>query len=144
LHLGAPRIANSSAESDAGQLVNAFVALGVNLEFLIEDEWREWMVLGYDRAAPPAPDEFWRRRYPGKDNAGYRVSAMWLTDAELAEYLRDFAAITQPRLANAPQDGRQRRMLYTVLLPAPDTHRDEPDKPTPQRRRARKTKKENT
>jgi hypothetical protein len=81
---------------------------------------------------------------PGKDGAGYRVAAMWVTDAELAEYLRDFAAITQPRLANAPREGRQRRMLYTVLLPAPETRSDEPDKPMPQRRRARKTKKENT
>jgi hypothetical protein len=67
---------------------------------------------------------------PGRDDAGYRVAAMWLTDAELAEYLRDFAAIAQPRLANAPGEGRRRRMLYTVLLPAPETHRDEPAKPT--------------
>jgi hypothetical protein len=79
---------------------------------------------------------------PAKDYAGYRVAAMWLTDAELAEYLRDFAAITQPRLANAPEKDRQRRMLYTILLPAPETHRDVPDKPAPQGRRARKTKKE--
>jgi Helix-turn-helix domain len=57
---------------------------------------------------------------PGKDGAGYRVAAMWLTDAELAGYLRELAAISQPRLANAPGAGRRRRMLYTVLLPAPD------------------------
>ena len=81
---------------------------------------------------------------PAKDGAGYRVAAMWLTDAELAEYLRDFAAITQPRLANAPREGRQRRMLYTVVLPTPETRRDEPDKPMPPRGRARKTKRENT
>ncbi len=81
---------------------------------------------------------------PGKDNASYRVAAMWLTDPELAEYLRDFAVITQPRLANAPQEGRQRRMLYTVLLPAPEAPRDEPDKPMAQRRQARKIKKEST
>lgn len=64
---------------------------------------------------------------PGKDAAGYRVAAMWLTDSELMDYLRDFAAITQPRLANAPQEGRRRRMLYTVLVPAPEAGRDEPD-----------------
>ena len=57
---------------------------------------------------------------PARDGAGYRVAAMWLTDAELADYRRDLAAISLPRLANAPGDGRRRRMLYTVMLPAPE------------------------
>jgi hypothetical protein len=57
---------------------------------------------------------------PGRDGAGYRVAAMWLTDAELADYRRDLAAITAPRLANGPSEGRRRRMLYTVMLPAPE------------------------
>jgi hypothetical protein len=76
---------------------------------------------------------------PAKDGAGYRVAAMWLTDAELADYLREFAAIAQPRLANAPGEGRRRRMLYTVLLPAPDTDRDEPEQRNAQRARTRNT-----
>jgi DNA-binding transcriptional ArsR family regulator len=59
--------------------------------------------------------------HPGQDGAGYRVAAMWLTDTELADYLRELAAISQPRLATAPGPGRRRRMLYTVLLPAPET-----------------------
>jgi DNA-binding transcriptional ArsR family regulator len=58
--------------------------------------------------------------HPGQDGAGYRVAAMWLTDTELADYLRELTAISQPRLANAPGPGRRRRMLYTVLLPAPE------------------------
>jgi hypothetical protein len=87
----------------------------------------------FDRYVASQPQD------PGKDGAGYRVAAMWLTDAELAEYLRDFAAITQPRLANAPQHGRQRRMLYTILLPASESHPDQPDQ-LPQRTRARKAK----
>jgi hypothetical protein len=58
---------------------------------------------------------------PAKDSVGYRVAAMWLSDAELADYLRDFMSITQSRLANAPGAGRRRRMLYTVLLPAAET-----------------------
>jgi DNA-binding transcriptional ArsR family regulator len=81
--------------------------------------------------------------HPGEDGAGYKVAAMWLTDAELTDYLREFTAITQPKLANAPDGERRRRMLYTVLLPAPETQRDEPDQPPP-RRTARKTnRKEN-
>ena len=83
---------------------------------------------------------------PVKDGAGYRLAAMWLTDAELTDYLRELTAITQPRLANAPDGDRKRRMLYTVLLPAPEPKHDQPDEPDqpPPRRRARKTnKKEN-
>jgi len=63
---------------------------------------------------------------------------MWLTDAEFAEFVRDFADIAQRRLANAPGKGRRRRMVYTVFLPAPE----EPRRASPRRRarRARGTK----
>ena len=57
---------------------------------------------------------------PVSDGAGYRGAAMWLTDAELADYQRDLVKITHPRLANAPGGGRRRRMFYTVMLPAPE------------------------
>ena len=57
---------------------------------------------------------------PVRDGADYRVAAMWLTDAEFADFLRDLATIAQPRLANAPGKGRRRRMLYNVLLPGPE------------------------
>lgn len=60
---------------------------------------------------------------PARDGADYRVGAMWLTDAEFADFIRELAAITQPRLANAPGKDRRRRMVYTVFLPAPrDRH----------------------
>jgi hypothetical protein len=68
----------------------------------------------FDRYFAAEPED------PARDGAGYRVAAMWLTDAELADYQRDLAAISAPRLANAPGDGRRRRMLYTVMLPAPE------------------------
>lgn len=44
-------------------LMNAALALGVNLDALIEDDWREWAVFDQSRPAPPKPDEFWRRPY---------------------------------------------------------------------------------
>lgn len=81
--------------------------------------------------------------HPGTDGAGYRVAAMWLTDAELADYLRELTAISQARLANPAAAGRRRRMLYTVLLPAPEAQRGETDPRPPQPRRTRKTRKEN-
>lgn len=77
--------------------------------------------------------------HPGEDGAGYKVAALWLTDAELAKYLREFSAITQPRLAHRPDGERRRRMLFTVLLPATDSHHGQPSKqqPTKRRRQAR-------
>ncbi len=56
---------------------------------------------------------------PVRDGADYRVAAMWLTDGELAGFLEDLRSIAQPRLANAPGQGRRRRMLFTILLPEP-------------------------
>src|SRR5580704_13244349 len=77
----------------------------------------------FDRYVASEPED------PAKDGAGYRVAAMWLTDAELADYLRELVAISQSRLANAPGRGRRRRILYNVMLPAPPvapTHKAKP------------------
>jgi hypothetical protein len=57
---------------------------------------------------------------PAHDGASYRMGALWLTDAEFGDLIRDLQTIFQPRLANAPGKGRRRRMIYTVLLPAPE------------------------
>lgn len=50
--------------------------------------------------------------------AGYRAGALWLTDDEFASLLHDLRQVFQPRLANPPAEGRRRRLLYTVYLPA--------------------------
>ena len=55
-----------------------------------------------------------------RDGVTYRAAAMWLTDAEFADFLRHVATVFQPRLANAPGKGRRRRLVYSVLLPAPE------------------------
>ncbi len=48
-------------------LVNAALALGVELDLLIEDEWCEWMVFDDESPAPPRAEEFWRRPFaPGQ------------------------------------------------------------------------------
>ena len=57
---------------------------------------------------------------PARDGADYRVGALWLSDAEFAELLRDLTEVFQPRLAAGPGEGRKRRMVYTVFLPAPE------------------------
>ena len=97
------------------------------------------LLADFDRYIATQPED------PVTDGAGYRVGAMWLTDAELAQYLQELAAISQPRLANAPGKGRRRRMLYTVLLPAPETQSDDADQPLlAEQKQARKTNKEHS
>jgi DNA-binding transcriptional ArsR family regulator len=71
------------------------------------------MLADFDRYLASAPAD------PIRDGANYQVAGMWLTDAEFAELLRDVTAVFQPRLANAPREGRRRRMIYTVVLPDP-------------------------
>lgn len=61
---------------------------------------------------------------PIRDGAGYSAAAMWLTDTEYADFLRDLLAVFQPRLANAPGKRRRRRMMYSVALPAPESAGD--------------------
>jgi AcrR family transcriptional regulator len=61
---------------------------------------------------------------PGRDGADYRVNAMWLTDAEYAVFMRDLIEVLLARLANKPTKERRRRMVYHVLLPAPEDARD--------------------
>ena len=54
---------------------------------------------------------------PLRDGVSYNLAAMWLSDAELTELLRDISRIFEPRLANPPKPGRKRRILGSVLLP---------------------------
>jgi transcriptional regulator with XRE-family HTH domain len=43
-------------------IVNCAIALGVDLDDVIEPEWLEWLP-AVGAAEPPEPDEFWRRPY---------------------------------------------------------------------------------
>jgi hypothetical protein len=54
------------------------------------------------------------------DGVGYRLAAMWLTDAELGELMQEIVAALEPRLANAPKPGRKRRIFGGVLVPGDD------------------------
>jgi Helix-turn-helix domain len=58
---------------------------------------------------------------PARDGADYQVGALWLSDGEFAELLRELSTVFQPRLANAPAPGRKRRMVYTAFLPVPES-----------------------
>jgi len=56
-----------------------------------------------------------------RDGASYRLAAMWLDDAELAELTHQLTRVLQPRLTNPPRPGRERRVLATVFIPKTDT-----------------------
>jgi transcriptional regulator with XRE-family HTH domain len=47
-------------------LTNCAIALGVEVEELVEDEWRRWLPLA-DTKAPKNPEDLWRpERYEGE------------------------------------------------------------------------------
>jgi DNA-binding transcriptional ArsR family regulator len=54
---------------------------------------------------------------PPREGVSYRLSGLWLDDAEYAALLRELTRVLQPRLANPPRPGRKRRILGSVLLP---------------------------
>ena len=72
------------------------------------------LLADFDRYLASSPSD------PVQDGADYRMAALWLTDAELTDLRRDLVRVFQPRLANAPGEGRRRRMIYNVVLPAPE------------------------
>lgn len=55
-----------------------------------------------------------------RDGVSFNLAGMWLTDAELMEFLRELTVVVQPRLANAPREGRKRRILGSILMPGPE------------------------
>jgi DNA-binding transcriptional ArsR family regulator len=53
-----------------------------------------------------------------RDGVSYRITGLWLDDAELAELRGKIDELFRPYLAFGPEGDRQRRLLGTVLLPA--------------------------
>ena len=54
-----------------------------------------------------------------RDGAGYRTVGLWLTRDELTDMVIEIGAAVQARSGNRAAPGRVRRMLSTVLIPAP-------------------------
>jgi transcriptional regulator with XRE-family HTH domain len=46
------------------QLTNCALALGLELDDLIEDEWRQWLSLDVSRAAAPPAKGWWEDKVP--------------------------------------------------------------------------------
>jgi hypothetical protein len=56
-----------------------------------------------------------------RDGVGYSINAMWLSDAEFADFVRDLVAVLEPRFANPPAKRRRRRIVASVFLPGPES-----------------------
>lgn len=55
---------------------------------------------------------------PTADGVTYQQAALWLTDAEMAELLAEIRTAVTSRLGRDPGDGRTRRMVSLVGMPA--------------------------
>jgi AcrR family transcriptional regulator len=69
----------------------------------------------------PRPEhiDLWR------DAVAYRMAGLWMTDEELNELTRGFLSLLQPYMNNPATPDRRRRILRTIVLPAPDSTRSE-------------------
>jgi AcrR family transcriptional regulator len=56
-----------------------------------------------------------------RDGTGYRMVGLWMTDQELNELTQGFLSLLQPYMANPATPDRRRRILRTIVLPAPDS-----------------------
>jgi hypothetical protein len=54
---------------------------------------------------------------PVRDGVSYSMNALWLTEEEHLEFLRDIAKIVAPRAANGPAPGRRRRLAASAFFP---------------------------
>ena len=56
-----------------------------------------------------------------RDGVSFRLTGLWLDDAEFRELMIELVRVLQPRAANPPRPGRRRRILGTVLLPGDES-----------------------
>jgi hypothetical protein len=63
------------------------------------------------------------------DGVSYRLTALWLDDAELADLRGKVDELFRPFLGLEQTAGRKRRLLATVLLPADEPRPDTRGKP---------------
>jgi len=64
-----------------------------------------------------------------RDGVAFGIEGLWLDDAELRDLTVDLYRVLQPRRVNGPKNGRRRRLLASVFMPA-DEVRTTPEKET--------------
>lgn len=61
-----------------------------------------------------------------RGGATFRIAALWLSDDELNELAAEFVELLQPYLDRPATPDRTRRILRTIVLPAPEENRGRP------------------
>ena len=64
---------------------------------------------------------------PARDGVSYSMNALWLSDEEYLDFLRDVARLAAPRAANGPAPGRRRRLAASAFFPLADSPATAPD-----------------
>jgi hypothetical protein len=77
------------------------------------------LLTDFDRYLDQEHIDLWR------DGTAYRMAGLWMTDEELNELTSGFLSLLQPYLNNPATPDRRRRILRTIVLPAPDSTRSE-------------------
>jgi DNA-binding transcriptional ArsR family regulator len=54
-----------------------------------------------------------------RDGVSYSMNALWLSDAEYAEFLSDVVRVVAPRAEFGPAAGRSRRLVASAFMPIP-------------------------
>jgi AcrR family transcriptional regulator len=71
------------------------------------------LLADFDRYLDQEHIDLWR------DGVAYRMAGLWMTDEELNELTRGFLSLLQPYVDNPATPDRRRRILRTIVLPAP-------------------------
>jgi DNA-binding transcriptional ArsR family regulator len=93
---------------------DSFAALGRDGQSVAFATFAAALMAAYDRYLDAGGTD------PVGDGASYSMNALWLTDEEHLDFLRDVVKIVAPRAANGPAAGRRRRLAASAFFPLPD------------------------
>jgi DNA-binding transcriptional ArsR family regulator len=89
----------------------AFAALGPKGQSAAFATFAAALMAAYDRYLAAGGTD------PVRDGVNYSMNALWLTDEEHLDFLRDVGKIVAPRAANGPAKGRRRRLAASAFFP---------------------------
>jgi DNA-binding transcriptional ArsR family regulator len=90
---------------------DAFAALGRQGQSVAFATFAAALMAAYDRYLDAGGTD------PVRDGVSYSMNALWLTDEEHLDFLRDVVKIVAPRAANGPAKGRRRRLAASAFFP---------------------------
>jgi hypothetical protein len=98
-------------QDNAGLGVDDLVALGPQEQSRAFATFAAALMAAYDGYLAAGETDL------ARDGVSYSMNALWLSDQEHLEFLRDIANVVAPRAANGPVAGRRRRLAASALFP---------------------------